>query len=190
MTTTSEQWRPMKTAPKDGTIVRLLVDYSGEDACHPLEDATITHTIGGCTDGNTGLREGWKFAGWSWEQDCFCEGRGKAIGWLPFDAPAAGVSGMREVPVTLEQVEQLAKTMWKGEPVPGRVLRFGAAVLGLADAAGVPEVDTSKPHWRCVCGTVAMPLTDETRCKCADTYGPLWTHVVPSVPAGVGGTDA
>jgi hypothetical protein len=80
----------MKTAPKDGTIVRLLVDYSGEDACHPLEDAQITHTIGGCTDANTGLREGWKFAGWSWEQDCFCEGRGKAIGWLPFDAPGAG----------------------------------------------------------------------------------------------------
>jgi len=75
----------MKSAPKDGTIVRLLVDYSGEDACHPLEDATVTHTIGGCTDGNTGLREGFKFAGWSWEQDCFCEGRGKPIGWLPFE---------------------------------------------------------------------------------------------------------
>lgn len=88
-----EQWRPMKTAPKDGTIVRLLVDYSGEDACHPLEDATITHTIGGCTDANTGLREGFKFAGWSWEQDCFCEGRGKPIGWLPFDAPGAGGKG-------------------------------------------------------------------------------------------------
>lgn len=47
---------------------------------------------------------------------------------------ADGVA-MREVPVTLEQVEAIAKTMWKGEPVPGRVLRFGAAVLGLADAA-------------------------------------------------------
>lgn len=46
-----------------------------------------------------------------------------------------------EVRVTLEQVEELAKTMWKGEPVPGRVLRFGAAVLGLSDAAtaGVKE---------------------------------------------------
>jgi hypothetical protein len=78
----AEQWRPMDTAPTDGTIVRLLVDYRGEDACHPLEDAAVTHTIGGNTDGNTGLREGWKFAGWSWEQDCFCEGRGKPIGWL------------------------------------------------------------------------------------------------------------
>lgn len=86
-----EAWRPMKTAPKDGTIVRLLVDYRG-DGCHPLEDAEITHTIGGNTDGNTGLKEGWKFAGWSWEQDCFCEGRGKPIGWLPFAAVPPGVA--------------------------------------------------------------------------------------------------
>lgn len=89
-----EQWRPMETAPADGTIVRLLVDYSGEDACHPLEDAPITHTIGGNTDGHTGLSEGWKFAGWSWEQDCFCEGRGKPIGWLPFAPVPHGVPGV------------------------------------------------------------------------------------------------
>jgi hypothetical protein len=78
-----EPWRPMNTAPKDGTIVRLLVDYSG-DGCHPLEDAEVAQTIGGCTDDHTGLTEGWKFAGWSWEQDCFTEGKGKPIGWLPF----------------------------------------------------------------------------------------------------------
>lgn len=88
---TPENWRPMETAPKDGTIVRLLVDYSDDDACHPLEDATITHTIGGCTDDHTGLSEGWKFAGWSWEHDCFCEGRGKPIGWLPFAPVPLGV---------------------------------------------------------------------------------------------------
>lgn len=91
MTKTPEQWRPMNTAPKNGTIVRLLVDYSGDDACHPLEDAQVTHTVGGCTDDHTGLSEGFKFAGWSWEQDCFCEGRGKPIGWLPFDAPGVTV---------------------------------------------------------------------------------------------------
>jgi hypothetical protein len=78
-----EPWRPMETAPVDGTIVRLLVDYSG-DGCHPLEDADVAQTIGGNTDGNTGTSEGWKFAGWSWEQDCFTEGCGKPIGWLPF----------------------------------------------------------------------------------------------------------
>ena len=92
----TERWRPMETAPKDGTIVRLLVDYSGEDACHPLEDAQITHTIGGCTDDHTGLCEGWKFAGWSWEQDCFCEGRGKSIGWLPLSPVPYGTSNGQE----------------------------------------------------------------------------------------------
>lgn len=104
-------WRPMKTAPKDGTIVRLLVDYSGDDACNPLEDEQITHTIGGCTDDHTGLSEGWKFAGWSWEQDCFCEGRGKAIGWLPF-APTAGVS------VLDDQTFPPAGTDGSGEALP------------------------------------------------------------------------
>jgi hypothetical protein len=89
----TEQWRLMNTAPTDGTIVRLLVDYRGKDACHPLEDAEVTHTIGGNTDGNTGLKEGWKFAGWSWEQDCFCEGRGKPLGWLPLAPVPTGVSG-------------------------------------------------------------------------------------------------
>lgn len=31
------------------------------------------------------------FAGWSWEHDCFCEGRGKPIGWLPFAPVPDGV---------------------------------------------------------------------------------------------------
>jgi hypothetical protein len=39
------------------------------------------------------------------------------------------------VAVSLEEIERLARTMWRGEPLPGRVLRFGAAVLGLCDAA-------------------------------------------------------
>lgn len=81
---TAPQLLPMETAPKDGTIVRLLVDYSGEDACHPLEDANQAWTVGGNTDGNTGADLGWRFAGWDWSQDQFCEGKGTPIGWLPF----------------------------------------------------------------------------------------------------------
>lgn len=64
---------------------------------------------------------------WEVQPEQFHEG--SRAGW----EVALGVA-LPEVPVTLKQVEQLAKTMWKGEPVPGRVLRFGAAVLGLADA--------------------------------------------------------
>jgi len=44
--------------------------------------------------------------------------------------------------VSLAEVEQLAQTMWRGEVLPGRVLRFGAAVLGLIEAAGQGGVET------------------------------------------------
>jgi hypothetical protein len=63
-------------------------------------------------------------------------------------APDAGDVELPEVSVTLDEVAALAKTMWKGEPLPGRVLRFGAAVLGLADAArtrGVPVAGKDHP---------------------------------------------
>lgn len=42
------------------------------------------------------------------------------------------------------------------------------------------EVDITKPHWKCVCGTVAMPLEDSTVCKCSDPYDELWTRIDPT----------
>ncbi|WP_119256255.1 hypothetical protein [Shinella zoogloeoides] len=73
---------PMDTAPKNNTLVRLLVDYSGEDGDHPLEDAEQAWTIGLNNFEDSEIDE-WRFAGWSWSQDCFCEGRGRVIGWAP-----------------------------------------------------------------------------------------------------------
>ncbi|MCJ8518967.1 hypothetical protein ABID21_001869 [Pseudorhizobium tarimense] len=73
---------PMDTAPKDNTLVRLLVDYSGEGE-HPLEDAVQAWTIGFSNFEDSEIDE-WQFAGWSWSQDCFCEGQGRVIGWAPF----------------------------------------------------------------------------------------------------------
>ena len=72
---------PMGTAPKDGTMLCLLVDYSG-DGANPLEDATQAWTIGFNNLADT-EDDVWQFAGWSWEQDCFTEGHGEVIGWLP-----------------------------------------------------------------------------------------------------------
>lgn len=147
----AEQWRPMETAPKDGTIVRLLVDYRGEEACHPLEDAAVMHTIGGNTDGNTGLREGWKFAGWSWEQDCFCEGRGKPIGWLPLCNP----SGVAPTPELSEQqiTAALEAAGWFDTPQSRKDFKraFAAAI-----SAGVALRHSTKengdcPHWCKAC---------------------------------------
>lgn len=88
-----DTWLPMETAPTDSTMVRLLVDYTGEDAFTALEDAKVAQTIGFNSDLQTGDPVGWQFAGWDWQQDCFCQGFGRPIGWLPFTMPAtpAGV---------------------------------------------------------------------------------------------------
>jgi hypothetical protein len=74
-------WNPMETAPKDGTLVLLLVDYT--DGTHPLEDDTVARTVGHCNDGVNGEEEGWRFAGWCWCHDHYTEGKGRPIGWLP-----------------------------------------------------------------------------------------------------------
>lgn len=42
-----------------------------------------------------------------------------------------------------------------------------------------PKVDITKPHWKCICGTVAMPLEDETICGCSDIYEQDWGYVDP-----------
>lgn len=93
---------PLDLAPRDGTMLRLLVDYSEEanreaaDALSmqgflwpwtPLEDAFQAWTVGFNNLDNTGEDE-WQFAGWNWSQDCFTEGHGKIIGWLPFHGEA------------------------------------------------------------------------------------------------------
>jgi len=86
-------WRPMEAweeHPTKDDIVLLLVDYSNGD--NPLEDATIAWTIGSNNDHNVGPdeAEGWKFAGWSWSHDFYCEGRGQPIGWMPVDVDSRG----------------------------------------------------------------------------------------------------
>jgi hypothetical protein len=75
-----KQWQPMDTAPKDNTLVLLLVEYS--DGAHPLEDSHIARTIGHNSYGDTG-EDQWQFAGWSWCQDVYTQGTGKPIAWMP-----------------------------------------------------------------------------------------------------------
>ncbi len=80
--------RPMSSAPVDGTMIRLLVDYT--DGGAPLEDEhPQSWTIGFNNLGKTG-EDRWQFAGWSWIYDHFCEGSGKPVGWLPWSNPATG----------------------------------------------------------------------------------------------------
>lgn len=84
--------RPMDSAPADGTMVRLLVQF--ED--HATEDTEgPAWTIGACNDDNVGddERVGWQFAGWCWDHDHFTEGKGTPVGWLPLiDTSPKGVT--------------------------------------------------------------------------------------------------
>ncbi|MCP1617006.1 MULTISPECIES: hypothetical protein [Pseudomonadaceae] len=74
-----EGWQPMETAPKDGTLLRLLVEF--ED--HPIDDgAGPFATVGTNYRDNTG-EDAWQIVGWCWEQDRFIDGVGTPIGWLP-----------------------------------------------------------------------------------------------------------
>ena len=73
-------WLPMETAPKDGRILRLLVEFTD----HAMEDEESPQaTIGSNTFDDHGDFDEWQFAGWSWTQDCYTQGIGKPIGWLP-----------------------------------------------------------------------------------------------------------
>ena len=78
----AQQWRPIESAPKDGSAVRLLIN--GGD--FPLIDADTWETIG-----NFGVGEdqsAWTFAGWCWTHDEYRTGNGEVIGWLPLTTPA------------------------------------------------------------------------------------------------------
>ena len=83
--------RPIETAPKDGTMLRLLVDYEGVENWMPLTDDNQSWTIGFNDLQNMGDDE-WIIAGWNWSQDCFGTGEGKVIGWLPFAAITKGTA--------------------------------------------------------------------------------------------------
>ena len=91
--------------PKDGRMVCLLVDYSDGD--HPLEDAKQAWTIGYNTLADTGDDE-WLIAGWSWEQDCYTDGRGTVIGWLPFPCDTTPALGWRAMQTAAAQMLQAA----------------------------------------------------------------------------------
>lgn len=94
---------PVALAPRDGTMLRLLVDYSHEanaaGIAKAADDSFIwPHTSFADTDGqawtvgfnsfdDTGEDE-WQFVGWNWSQDCFTEGHGTVVGWRPFHGDA------------------------------------------------------------------------------------------------------
>lgn len=76
-------WLPLDTAPKDGTLICLLVNFDD----HATEDGPGPHpTIGSNTSENDEGPDEWQFAGWNWEHDRYTQGVGTPVGWLPMAA--------------------------------------------------------------------------------------------------------
>lgn len=84
-----EEWQPMSTAPKDGSIIRLLVNF--EDMSIDDGDGPFA-TIGQNNFANDG-EDRWQVVGWCWEHDHFTDGKGVPIGWLPMLAAAPAQGG-------------------------------------------------------------------------------------------------
>ena len=105
---------PMDTSPTDGTMVRLLVDFEANS----LEDTDKpVWTVGACYVSDS---EGdvWQFAGWNWSHDCFTEGHGKPLGWLPMLSTPPQPAAQEQtsaVPVVRQMVEALERKLPGGK---------------------------------------------------------------------------
>lgn len=105
-----DEWRDMTSAPRDGTMVRLLVEFEE----HSTEDADQAPTIGANNFDNDG-EDRWQFAGWCWSHDHFVEGKGVPVGWLPIlHVQAALPDGYCIMPRSLT-AENGAKALLLGE---------------------------------------------------------------------------
>lgn len=119
---------PIETAPKDGTMLRLLVDYT-DDGENPLEDEHQAWTIGFNQLSDTEV-DVWELAGWSWEQDCFTAGAGNVIGWLPFHADA--------IPAVQPSPDVAAAAIVVADAIDADMQSFNALVQGFEARPNMP----------------------------------------------------
>ncbi len=139
----------METAPIDGTMVRLLVEFESgalEDTDQPV------WTVGAChAADSTGYV--WQFAGWNWTHDCFTEGSGTPIGWLPMiEAALTAAKEALEQPVPStagEREESLVDAFDNAQKLvtPEMLESFDAALL---QSTAMPAQKECKPvfYWR------------------------------------------
>lgn len=85
-------WQPIATAPKNGTLVLLLIEPDG-DRENALEDtAEGSRTVGHNNFDNDG-EDKWEFAGWCWSHDHYTEGHGTPSHWQPLPVPPSTSEG-------------------------------------------------------------------------------------------------
>lgn len=116
-------WNDVPSAPKDGTMLRLLVVPDEESHTSFHDSETPYETIGFNQMADTGDDE-WQFAGWDWSHDCITQGYGEVIGWLPFALTTRDAT--EQVTITDEMVER-ALASWFGDdwPLMGGLARTG-----------------------------------------------------------------
>lgn len=95
---------PMGTAPKDGTMLRLLVQYEN---CSFNDSNEPCWVCGFNLADNTGIDK-WQFPGWSWVHDYILEASddGKPLGWLPM-LTTTQPAEQRE-PLTPDEIDLIA----------------------------------------------------------------------------------
>ena len=79
------KWLDMSTAPTDGTLIILLVEFEHDG--HPLEDNNKPVATVGFNHKNDTEIDDWQFMGWCWTHDHITQGKGKPIGWWPMQYP-------------------------------------------------------------------------------------------------------
>lgn len=96
------KWRDMSSAPRDGTLLRLLVAFEENST----EDDQEAATIGANNFENDG-EDTWQLAGWCWTHDHFTSGKGEPVGWLPMlDTPHAAAGEVERLRTEVKRLKQ------------------------------------------------------------------------------------
>lgn len=103
-------WRDMDSAPKDATMLRLLVEF--EDHATEYGEGPAA-TIGFNALENDQI-DRWQFAGWCWTHDRFTNGVGTPIRWRPL---VDGAEQPETVPVPrallVEHLDEVGVYAWE-----------------------------------------------------------------------------
>lgn len=82
----------MTLAPRDGTLLQLLIQFETDDWFDGFDDDNPSRTFGFNNFDHDG-EDKWQFPAWSWDHDCIlAQGHGRPIAWasmLPLP-PAGG----------------------------------------------------------------------------------------------------